>query len=234
MAPKISITGYEDSAYTQEVKSMQVSYDPKKLREHFRVKYDTSQGLGTSAVMARYDRTPPGEITFELVFDNTFDKAYYEQNALPAPSAVKDQVAEFKALVFNYQGSIHRPYYLRLSWSNQSAKGQVGSLQVSYSVFDANGDPLQALVSVVFLVTEDDKTRQARENKQSPDLTHSYLVRQGDTLPAIAHRIYGDGSYYLELARYNQLRSFRTLHPGDRLEIPPLDKLKKICWQSED
>jgi LysM repeat protein len=234
MPAKITITGYEDSAYTQEVKSLQVFYDPRKLKEHFRVRYDTRQALGTSAVMARYDRTPPGEIAFELVFDNTLEKAYYEQNSLPAPPAVKDQVAEFKALVFNYQGSIHRPYYLRLSWSNQSAKGQVGSLQVSYSVFDANGDPLQALVSVVFLVTEDDKTRQARENKQSPDLTHSYLVRQGDTLPNIAHRIYGDGSYYLELARYNQLRSFRTLHPGDRLEIPPLDKLKKICWQSED
>ena len=58
----------------------------------------------------------------------------------------------------------------------------------------------------------------------SADLTHVHLVKDGETLPAIAHQIYGDPKYYVEIARVNNLRNFRSLKPGMELILPPVNK----------
>jgi nucleoid-associated protein YgaU len=57
----------------------------------------------------------------------------------------------------------------------------------------------------------------------SPDLSHVVQVRQGDTLPLLCHRIYGDSRYYLKVAQFNGLQQFRSLPPGLRLHFPPLE-----------
>ena len=59
-------------------------------------------------------------------------------------------------------------------------------------------------------------------NKKSPDLTHKVVTREGDTLPLICYDIYGDSSYYLEVAKYNNIANFRNLIPGTTLYVPPI------------
>jgi nucleoid-associated protein YgaU len=49
------------------------------------------------------------------------------------------------------------------------------------------------------------------------------LVRDGDTLPLLCERIYGDPGYYIDVARFNGLVHFRCLEPGTRLHFPPLE-----------
>jgi len=48
-------------------------------------------------------------------------------------------------------------------------------------------------------------------------------VRDGDTLPLLCERIYGDSRYYMAVARFNGLRQFRALTPGMALHFPPLE-----------
>jgi nucleoid-associated protein YgaU len=64
----------------------------------------------------------------------------------------------------------------------------------------------------------------AKANVQSPDLTHVRVVEEGDTLPLMAKRIYGDSKYYLEVARVNRITSFRKLKTGQRIFFPPIQK----------
>ena len=59
-------------------------------------------------------------------------------------------------------------------------------------------------------------------NRTSPDLSHRVQVCEGDTLPLLCHRIYGDASYYPEVARFNRLQGFRHLPAGLQLDFPPL------------
>jgi nucleoid-associated protein YgaU len=47
-------------------------------------------------------------------------------------------------------------------------------------------------------------------------------VKAGDTLPMLCYQIYKDSSYYLAVARLNQLQNFRQLQPGQLLRFPPL------------
>ena len=59
-------------------------------------------------------------------------------------------------------------------------------------------------------------------NMSSPDLSHAVVVTEGDTLPLLCHRIYGDSRYYVDVARFNGLHAFRALKPGLTLRFPPL------------
>jgi nucleoid-associated protein YgaU len=56
----------------------------------------------------------------------------------------------------------------------------------------------------------------------SPDLTHIRTVKVGDTLPAMCQAIYKDSSYYIKVARFNNLINFRKLEPGTEITFPPV------------
>jgi nucleoid-associated protein YgaU len=70
----------------------------------------------------------------------------------------------------------------------------------------------------------DDPTRVATAQDQSPDLTHVRLLRAGDSLPLLCHRIYGDAARCVQVAQANGLDSFRELEPGTRVVFPPLQR----------
>jgi nucleoid-associated protein YgaU len=53
-------------------------------------------------------------------------------------------------------------------------------------------------------------------------LTHSRIVKSGDTLPLLSKEIYGNSAYYLQLAQANNLDDFRNLQPGQEIFFPPL------------
>ena len=93
---------------------------------------------------------------------------------------------------------------------------------VKYTLFDIDGAPIRAEVSLDFFEFESFKEIEAKQNKQSPDLTHIIEVKSGDTLPNLCNKVYNDPSYYMQVARINGLSSFCRLKPGTRLVFPPL------------
>jgi nucleoid-associated protein YgaU len=97
------------------------------------------------------------------------------------------------------------------------------SLNVSYTLFKADGTPLRAKLALKFLGFTSEARIAREENKSSPDLTHLVTVVAGDTLPALCHRIYGSSVYYLKVASVNELVDFRQLRPGQRLQFPRLE-----------
>jgi hypothetical protein len=59
---------------------------------------------------------------------------------------------------------------------------------------------------------------------QSPDITRIITVKDGDTLMALCESFYDDPKYYLAVAGYNNLPTFRNLKIGSTVEFPPLKK----------
>ena len=99
---------------------------------------------------------------------------------------------------------------------------------ITYKLFNADGTPLRAVMEATFSENRDDATRVAESNDSSPDLTHVRTVKAGDTLPLLAHKIYGDSAYYLEVARINRVDNFRQLVPGQKLIFPPIEKTANV------
>jgi len=218
---KLKITGYKKDTFANGDKAGEftVRYNPTSINHTFNLVYDEVQPVGSSASENQYRYTKPEEIGFELIFDNTFvaedDETDYD---------VDKMISDFKKVVVDFDGTIHRPNYVKLAWGKITFRGQVKDLSFAYSSFTADGIPLKATANVTFQEVMNIKERLAEENKSSPDLTHIITIKEGDTLPGLCNKIYSNPIYYAEIARINKLDSFRKLHAGDRIILPPLER----------
>jgi len=50
------------------------------------------------------------------------------------------------------------------------------------------------------------------------------MVKEGDNLPLMTYRIYGDPKYYLEVAKANGIANFRKLKAGQMIVFPPIER----------
>lgn len=180
-----------------------------------------------------YDRTPvPGSIGTELKFRNIETQTYNFEFLIDGTGASgekRDVFAEillFKYTV-GYYGEIHRPHYLILNWGTFIANCVLQSMNIKYELFNSSGIPLRARIQATFLEHVESRLESLLANRSSPDLIHERIVKEGDTLPLLSYQVYGDSSYYLEIARINHLDDFRNLRVGDRLIFPPIDKTVK-------
>jgi len=214
---KLKITPYQDSSYSQQGTAYTVMINPEKYSHNFSVSYDKEQAPGTAGVSTKFNRISPEKITFELVFDVT--------GAIPTTvQNVSTEITTFLNTVYTYNGNIHSPNYLELSWGTFLFRGRLISLDINYTLFRPDGSPLRAKANVSFEQYIDEKTLALASNKKSPDLTHIITVKAGDTLPFLCSRIYDDPTYYISVAKVNRLVNFRRLIPGTQLVFPPLQK----------
>jgi hypothetical protein len=140
------------------------------------------------------------------------------------PFVVMEEIKMFDKVVHDYDSEEHRPRALLLVWGSLTLPCVLTAVDYRYTLFKEDGTPLRAVAKCSFCesipAAEAEKTRDAK----SPDLTHLRDVKDGDTLPLLANDIYGDGRFYLEVARFNKLVNFRRLRSASRLSFPPLDK----------
>jgi nucleoid-associated protein YgaU len=95
------------------------------------------------------------------------------------------------------------------------------SVSRRFTLFNQDGKPLRAIVSVSlkqFATVADQVTA---INYQSADHTRLHVVQQGENLPLIAHDAYGDARKWPAIARHNDIADVRRLTPGLTLELPP-------------
>lgn len=64
-----------------------------------------------------------------------------------------------------------------------------------------------------------------REDNGGGLMASTYTVVQGDTMLAIARKIYGDANLCWRLAAYNGIKNANIIHPGQVLKIPSRDQL---------
>ena len=186
-------------------------FNPEEYSQVYDVEYVRQQGEGTTGSPVVFRRVKPQEYTLKLVFDGT--------GVSGEKIDVYRKIQDFFRVV-GYDGQIHRPRYLKLLWGKLQSNCVLLKATINYKIFRPDGSPLRAFLEATFTENVDDTTRAAQANDRSPDLTHVRVVRDGDTLPLMAYRIYGD----LEVAKANRLQNFRRLKPGQTLVFPPIEK----------
>ena len=214
---KLLIKAYDQPDYSgNTVGEFQAYINPNEITLAYEMEYDSAQGSGTTGSRMEFKKVKPGDLTLEFYIDGT--------GANGKKIDVQERVEQFQT-VTGYNGDIHRPNYLKVTWGTLQVKRCVlKSASIAYRLFKPSGTPLRAVISANFTDNSDDETRVALAQDQSPDLTHIYTVKAGDTLPLLCQRIYGNPKYYLGVAKANALDNFRELTPGDRINFPPLEK----------
>lgn len=215
---KLTIETFKDIEYNEYVDEFVVMFNPNTYSQKYEVEYQPEQGQGTTGSNQKYGNIKPQEYNFEFIFDGTGVSAEY--------SDVANEIDRFLELTGKIDSEIHRPRYLKITWGNLISKCVLKSAEITYNLFDPDGFPLRAKVKATFAENIDDTLRAREENKNSPDLTHHRMVKEGDSLPLMTYRMYGDLSYYLDVAKMNNLTNFRNLEVGTRLSFPPIKQQK--------
>ncbi|MFD1163826.1 CIS tube protein [Hwangdonia seohaensis] len=219
---KLKIIAYSDDTFENEVSDGEFTtlINPEKYAFNYKIEQNEDQAQGTSATAPRFNKILPEHLDINFVFDRT--------GAIKTSEASEDGVIEdieqFKKVVFDYNGEQHKPNYLKIAWGTLLFKGSLTEMSIEYKLFNPDGTPIRAMANVKFQGTAEEDLRLAKENNQSPDLTHLRTVKDGDTLPLMSYRIYGDSKYYLEVAKANGITNFRQLTIGQQLVFPPIQK----------
>jgi nucleoid-associated protein YgaU len=209
---KLTIDAFRNQEFTQPVGTWQALFNPTELKFSRRNRYSNEQAAAASKPTTTFASGEPDEITIEFFFDGT--------GVVEGSQSVRVRLEALLELT-RFQPDTHAPYYTHLHWGSFTFRGVLKSAEVTYTLFDRNGEPLRARVSAVFQEVVGPELLARIERRESPDLRQTWLVRDGDTLDAIAHRVYGSPAYWRPVAEANGLRNPRSLDAGTVLVLPP-------------
>lgn len=203
--------------------SFEVTINPADFKHGYGLEYSGTQPndglpIAKSAKVAEFKAIKTETVGFSLVLDCT--------GVVPgtADLAVSDQIDKIRTICYTYSGKEHEPNVVMLDWgkSLSAFQGRLTSMNVNYTLFQADGTPLRAKVALEFMAYSTQMEEALTAQRSSPDMTHVVEVRAGDTLPLLCQRIYKDPSRYLFVAAFNGLDTFRRLEPGSVINFPPI------------
>lgn len=213
---KLAITAFTNPDNWQfgfPVMSFQAMFNPESFSVDTQIEYCTEEAPGSTSSPAKFRKIKPRTFKLDLLIDGT--------GASGEKKEVEIEVQKFKTTV-GYYGKIHRPSYLVVSWGTFLMTCVLESYTVNYKLFRSNGIPLRAVISASFKEFKPKSLASLLNNKMSPDLTHSRVVREGDKLDLLSNEIYESPKYNIQLAEFNQLDSIRGISAGSDLFLPPL------------
>jgi hypothetical protein len=219
---KMKIAAWTDNRFQDEAGAMEVMINPEKYTHQYRIEYTDPQAQGSNGGSPKFRKIPSEEVQFELIFDATGVVPPGKGEAQSPADGVTGKIRQFRSLISRFDGRIHSPKFVTLTWGTFLFKGRLSSLDLTYTLFRPDGTPLRAHASTRFIGYQSEEELAKEANKSSPDLSHLVTVKAGDTLPLLCDRIYGSSAYYVQVARANGLTDFRRIAPGTRLLFPPL------------
>jgi hypothetical protein len=222
---KFEIKSFSDNEFKKDggKKDFKLPINPETFTRNLKVERDSTKGHGNNQTNSKFVGTAPEELKIEFILDGTATMEGYLESMKNMP--VKDQLKMLTDCVYNYDGKIHSPRYLKILYGSELKIDCVlTNLDINYTLFNADGSPLRAKITANFLQYLAPETRAKKERNSSPDLTHQRVVKAGDRLDLLVFNIYDDPKYFLQVAKKNELTSVRSLRPGQELFFYPFDK----------
>lgn len=221
---KIKIESFEDAACSLSKKKGEIEafINPKSYTTKKVIEYSTPEVISDSGQTYFFSKMGDETLVFdEIIVDGT---GITESSTTIIPQDVETYIQDFQDIVCDYNGDTHGTNYLKISWAKLSFQCVCKSVTVKYTLFKPDGTPLRASITLDLQKNVDWEQKAKEAGNNSPDLTHVRTVKAGDTLPLMSYQIYGDSSYYLEIARVNKLAGVNAIKPGDQIYFPPLKK----------
>ena len=191
-------------------------FNPENISIREDLLWRNTSAPGSDGTNPVYIKTNPRTFTLDLTLDGTG----VNTNGVKIP--VTAQVLLFRSATTHVLGVIHRPPYLLVQYGLFIMNCIINSSNVTYTMFDMFGLPIRAKITATFTERIVKGLSDVLNMLSSPDLTHKVTVNEGDLLPLLAHNIYNNQNYYLQVAKVNKLKNFRKLQPGTTVIFPPL------------
>lgn len=214
---KIKIETYQDDKYTTKAsEEFTAMFNPSKYTLKYEIEQNERQGAGTSSTPPTFAKIKPQEIDLEFLVDGTGVSGEVVD--------VQQKADEFLKAAYEFKGDKHKPRYLRICWGKAFVFDCVlKSADINYTLFKPSGQPLRAKINAKFTGFVNDTLRERKEDKQSPDITHVIDVPPKERLDYLSFKQLDEARFYLQVAKFNKLNSFRKLRVGSTLVFPPTE-----------
>lgn len=179
---------------------------------------------GKSLPPAEFGGGNPRELSLSLLLDASL---------LDGSASVKDMTDKlFKMMEVGdgqpAAGSRSAPPKVTFRWGAvDTFKAVCTSLTVAFQLFKPNGEPIRADVKLDLKQADDASTASSNSaNKGQNPTTQSlagagvHTVQDGDSLPSIAYRAYGDANRWRAIAEANDIDDPLRLRRGTALMLP--------------
>jgi hypothetical protein len=212
---KIKIETYQDDKYTKKSSEEFVAmFNPNKYSLKYEIEQNEKQGAGTSPAAPTFAKMKSQEIDLEFLLDGT--------GVSGEVINVQQKADEFLKAAYEFKGDKHKPRYLRIWWGKAFVFDCVlKSADINYTLFKSSGEPIRARINAKFTGFVNDTLREKKEDKQSPDITHVVEVPPKERLDYLTFQQLDEAKFYIQVARFNNLNSFRKLRMGSTLIFPP-------------
>lgn len=217
---ELKFTAFEDEKYEKksgDTLSLSVIFESVKFDD--KITYNKDRQLGSIGGSSRFKNYEPKQLELKFIIDCTGVVEGTRKN-----DKVYDKVKALEHLLYTYNSEGHRPSYVIVSYAEFIFKGELCSMNTDYTLFSSNGVPLRAVVGLSFKGAMCSEEERKRYSKLSPDMSRLITVKKGETLPYLCNKIYGDSLLVRQVARFNNLNSFRNIPAGTELLFPPLKK----------
>lgn len=220
----------------QASKTFEVQINPEQLSRSLKIKHTVPTTHGTGDSETQFEKREPETLEIKFILDGTGTVQNNGElmgsliNLPPKEDYVPERIKELEAVVYNVVDETHRPPFIVVNWGTLSFRGVMEELSYTYNLFRPSGTPLRAEVTLKIKEHKPVTESQAQPSVLSPDLTRRRQLRQSDTLLTICQQVYESESYYLEVAKVNQLTNFRQKplrNAITELLLPPIDKTQK-------
>jgi len=169
----------------------------------------------------QFTQTDLKKLSMELFFDSYERKRDVREYT--------DKIAKLMAVTIDEGENGKRPPICRITWGQPSTaltnpdfpfQGVLASLRQQFVLFDENGIPVRAKLSVTFQEYLTPQEIEERFPRRSSFPVRTYTLKEGDTLSSIAARVWKKPQDWRKIARANKIQNPRRLKPGQVLIIP--------------
>lgn len=124
--------------------------------------------------------------------------------------------------LINIERTTHAPPILVFTWGMWSFTCVLARASQRFIMFLPSGIPVRARLNVTFNEFRNVDLEAKEIKRETADYTKFYSVGQGETLSAIAGRLYGNPKLWRPIALRNRIENPRVIVMGTRLIVPQL------------
>jgi hypothetical protein len=124
--------------------------------------------------------------------------------------------------LMNIHPTTHAPPVLLFTWGSLSFTCVLARASQRFIMFLPSGTPVRARLQVTFNEFRNADLEAKEIKRETADFTKVHVVRQGETLNAIAWETFGDPALWRPIALQNNIHDPRILAVGMQLVIPSL------------
>jgi nucleoid-associated protein YgaU len=160
-------------------------------------------------------------LEMELLVDTLEQHNDTGGNSVAAGADVRQLTNKIVGLL-DIDPTTHAPPVAVFAWGSLTFTCVLARAQQKFIMFLPDGTPVRARLMVTFNEFTNADLEAKEIKRETADYSKRYVVVSGDTVSAIAGRVYSDATMWRPIALRNNIADPRHLTPGTSLLIPAL------------